>query len=284
MRTSTENLSLKPVTLHLFKFHSHIVQYFLSTRIQEKGYNPCYLRKALFKFILGLLIIAISFLQGCSFPVTVKNRAGEAPVTFIRPTWKTDATLGIYPFPSSDRYTLICYDAVVEQINLSGAFRNVIKNYSGRDGADIVLKIEINPEYKVDRGKNFFIQWPGFLIFTPHWHGLVYTLILHGKASIESHSGDLLNTVVTDEDYQVRYTSTGRAILTGFPVGWFLFGAASLLSNAYIAWDDTMRDEAYRKLERDFGIRFARKILDTLEKTPIPMHKQNQNNTLNKAP
>jgi hypothetical protein len=219
----------------------------------------------------GSLAIALAFAAaGCSHPVTVKNRAFEEAATIHRSAWKTPSAVGVRPFASTDRHTLLCYDSIVTELEHSGAFSRVVRNYNGQENVDLVLDIEVDPQYRVDRWKNLFIQWPGFLIATPHWHGLVYTLLLHTRVNIEDPDGEQLGTVANEEEYEIRYTSTGRGIITGFPVGWFLFGSLSLLSNAYIAWDDPMRDEAYEKLEREHGLLVGQEVIGTLTATSTP--------------
>ncbi len=208
--------------------------------------------------ICGALLCLVAI--ACSHPVTVEQR-GYEPLDFQHSYWKSDLTVGVRPFDGTDPYTFGCYQSLVEALESSGSFGEVVRNYQGLEAVDLVVDIRIAPEYRVNRGKNFFIQWPGFLVFTPLWHGLVYTLRLHTDVSMSEPGGPSTPLLDVIDDYEIRYTSTGRGIATGFPIGWIFFGGISLLSNAYIEWDDAMRDDAYEKIDRRYAFSTTQRLV-----------------------
>jgi hypothetical protein len=188
-----------------------------------------------------------------------------------RTRWKSNRVLGVKPFSGEDRDVEIHYTRLVEAIEQSGAFPRIVKNYRGPelDGeAGFVLDVEIRPTYSVDRGKNLLIQWPGFLAMAPLWHGLVYTLELDSRLEVRDSGEKELLASTNRENYEIRYTSTTRGVMTGFPVGYFFFGSLSLLSNVYVEWSDPMRTEANLKVSRDFSLVLSERLLSSLSVLP----------------
>lgn len=223
------------------------------------------------KFVVSLLIVSL-LIPGCAHPLEVKQRMGSDSLMYAvqRSTWKSNFAVGVEPFQSGDRYADVCYASLVRELQAAETFKGVIQNFTGgefEERPDFVFEVQITPEYRIDRGKNFAIQWPGFIIFMPAWHGLVYTLLIHTTVTIKSHpGGDVIDIVSSEENYRVKYTSPGRGILTGFPIGWFFFGALSLLSNAHIEWSDSMRDDAYLRISREYGIIVAQKVIEAFSR------------------
>jgi hypothetical protein len=58
---------------------------------------------------------------------------------------------------------------------LSGYFGQLVYPYSASNSAevDIISKISVSSDHK-GSGYNFWINFPGFLIWTPAWHGYMY--------------------------------------------------------------------------------------------------------------
>lgn len=221
------------------------------------------------KFFVSLLIVSL-FVSGCAHPLEVKHRMGSDSLMYAvqRSTWKSNLQVAVEPFQSGDRYAEVCFTSLIQELQAAGAFKGVIRNFTaGEFGEkpDFVFDVQITPEYRIDRGKNFAIQWPGFIIFMPAWHGLAYTLLIHTAVTIKSYpGGDIIDVVSSEDNYRVKYTSPGRGILTGFPIGWFFFGALSLLSNAHIGWSDSMRDDTYLRISREYGIIIAQRVIEAL--------------------
>jgi len=48
-------------------------------------------------------------------------------------------------------------------------------HHANRPATEYTAKIDVHPKYR-GRGHNFWINWPGFLVWAPAWHGYIYEI------------------------------------------------------------------------------------------------------------
>ena len=125
-------------------------------------------------FGLGWRLItvgAILFCTSCAHQLEVKNidlyRNNSLAVS------DKNTRIGIVP-TTADRHCERVIKGIGEELTKYSA--GVVLPYSSenQNDVDVIAKINIIPEYK-GSGANFWINWPGFLVWAPAWNGFVYT-------------------------------------------------------------------------------------------------------------
>jgi hypothetical protein len=73
----------------------------------------------------------------------------------------------------------------------------------------------------MSRGTNFVICWPGFLIFTPAWHGLEWPYRVNTVAIVTRSDGTLVGRIERSDLYTAYRTSDSYGVGAG--LGWIPF-------------------------------------------------------------
>jgi hypothetical protein len=93
-------------------------------------------------------------------------------------------------------------------------------------GADYVMRVRCESQGQPS-WLSLPIAWPGFIVFAPAWHGLVWRYELVLSASIREPGGRELPAVQVRQAYDVRHTSDMYGLLIGS--GWFILYSAPAL-------------------------------------------------------
>ena len=148
-------------------------------------------------------------------------------------------------------------------MQLSGA--SVVYPYepSGDKPADWVAKIGIKAEYK-GSGVNFWINFPGFLVWAPAWNGYVY------KANYDVHvdlvKGSDLNSALKILDLpiklDIRQADIGR---TWTEISRLEYGVIALVSGfVFLRYDTDVTPPLLRAIELPIGEYDAKQILNNV--------------------
>ncbi len=75
---------------------------------------------------------------------------------------------------------------------------------------DFTVKLSTSSEFR-GSGWNFLINWPGFLIWTPAWHGYNYRVLLGFDADMmDTFTGERLPRLSVPMDLNIRHADMGR--------------------------------------------------------------------------
>ncbi len=112
--------------------------------------------------------------------------------------------------------------------------------------------------------ESFFIAWPGFIVFAPAWHGLMWDYEVLTKVAITDAEGRVVRELAIADPYEVRHTHIGYGIGCGF--GWFLLYTTPALVTGIVAATASPEldylDRRFTELEgRRYGDRIAAEIL-----------------------
>jgi hypothetical protein len=210
-----------------------------------------------------LVAAQLALLSGCAHQLEVLNlEQYHVPGAVELPRSGTIGVLQGEIDPSVDRLV----DGVAAGLARSGA--QVLNPYRpGSDKpADLLAKIGIKAKYD-GSGTNFWINFPGFLIWAPAWNGYVY------KADFAVHvdlfKGSDLKTVVDTLDFPVnldiRHAEMDR---TWTEVSWFEVGVIALVGGfVFMKYDTDVTPLLMPAIERPIGDYIAHKIL---AKFPAP--------------
>ena len=207
-----------------------------------------------FAVVLG----AIIFASGCTHSLEVTNLQSYRNMQME--SLKRPITVGIVPsVPSDDADSQRLVKGIATELGKHSA--SVILPYIPTDErkADIVANISVRPDYS-GSGWNFLINWPGFLIFTPAWHGYVYELkydFLIGLTKATDNSKvDSWSIPVT---LDVRHASFNR---TWTEIGWLEWGIIPLFGGlVFMSYDDRVTPLVVEKIETPLGEYIAQDIV-----------------------
>ena len=207
---------------------------------------------------LFLLVAGVSVFSGCAHQLDVKN------LNMYRNTSLStlDKTMKIGVVADSKKME---GKRFVKEIADSLSKYNVHATTSvlnNRSKLDVVATISVDSEYK-GSGWNFLINWPGFLIFTPAWHGYVYeighnftVLLTDGPSGKEIDSFSI--PVVLD----IRHAAINR---TWTEIGWLEYGIIPLIGGiAFTEYDKTVTPLAHEKVGPVIADYMAQEIADRL--------------------
>ena len=198
---------------------------------------------------------------GCSHELQISNLNENflAPP----PALKNLPTIGIKSssdtHPQNGRYVR----AIVDSLKRTGGFENVIYpyTYSLTDDVDVIIDLTVNPEYS-GKGSNFFVNWPGFIIFAPAIFGYGYTADIHTFATATYPCSDKSQEIIVDTKYDFRQAEIDR---TWTEVGWFEVGIIPLIGGiAFTQYDEDVTNEFITKVSYSYGPFVANKIIEAL--------------------
>ena len=105
--------------------------------------------------------------------------------------------------------------ALVVSKTVSHRFRRELEHALELEGSLAVVSKDQDPDYvlsiEVERharpsSRNFFICWPGFIIFAPAWHGLRWPYSLDTRVAIDRHDGGRVADYGLEARWTARYT------------------------------------------------------------------------------
>lgn len=169
------------------------------------------------------LLAAVALLTGCTHPLTVHNLNNYKNPSVI--ALQERLRLGIRPTaPDLQGHRLI------HQISRDLLKYNAESSTAVDDDntyIDVIADISIVPEYK-GSGWNFWVDFPGFLIWTPAWHGYNYKANYDIDVRLnDAKTGKLINTCFVPVRLDVKHADISRTWTTG--VGYPTLGLAPLI-------------------------------------------------------
>ncbi len=162
--------------------------------------------------------------------------------------------------PRNERYV----SCIVEALQKNGNLSRVIYPYNRsmhEDVVDAVVDIAVNPRYE-GRGSNFWVNFPGFLIFAPAIWGYGYTADIRTDFSVATPTGDLVSQQSVTTQYEFRQADVGR---TWTEVSWFEVGIIALVGGvAFTGYDTGVTNEFISTVSPNYGSFIAQKIVTCL--------------------
>lgn len=217
---------------------------------------------------LGSLLICVCvlggafFTGGCQHALTVKNMGDyrRTGVVANRPV-----VVGLV-VQSTDDASGRLGEGIASGLRNSAA--EVIYPYAsaGSLKADVQANIVINPTYK-GSGANFFINFPGFLIFTPAWNGYVYKVDYDVSVKlVRTADQSPIDTFKLPIKLNVRHADFNR---TWTEVSWFEVGAIALVSGVvFINYDSTVSPLVADASKSTLGSYIAQEIVKKVNAAP----------------
>jgi hypothetical protein len=207
-------------------------------------------------FVTSWLCIAMLFVSGCSHPLVIKNldtyRASGVE-SFDKPLKigiTTDA-------PDPEQKHLL--DGIANALN--GYSAHVIMPYNSKSlkEVDVVANIDIQTQHD-GSGMNFFINWPGFLIWAPAWHGYIYEVKYTVNCTLtKAGTKEVIDQFTIPIALDIRHAAINR---TWTEISWFEVSIIALIGGAvFINYDESVTPLVSEKVENPLGKYIALEIV-----------------------
>jgi len=214
------------------------------------------MRRSIHSLVGVALLIAVSLSSGCAHSLVVKNL--DKYQTFTANSLKKPLTLGIVPQGQADQKLI---NGIAAQL---GTFQaKVIMPYTASaKNVDVVAAIGINSKYD-GSGWNFLVNFPGFLVFAPAWHGYVYE-VTHA-INVQLNRGadnEQIDTFTIPVVLDIRHADIDR---TWTEVSWFEVGAIAFVGGIiFIQYDDDVTPLLADKISTPIGTYVAQEIVNRI--------------------
>jgi hypothetical protein len=207
----------------------------------------------------GLLAAALAA-TGCSHAMHITNlhEYQLMPTAPLQPP----RNAGVTSTNLSDPMTRGYVDAIVENLRRDGSFDRVVYpcDDPARPDLDVLLDVSVLPQYS-GKGSNFFVNWPGFLIFAPAMMGYGYEAALDTSVNIRTRGGPS-QTLAIPMRYTFRQAEIDR---TWTEIGWLEVGIIPLIGGmAVTSYDTDLTPEFVVKVGPSYGAFVAQRIRESL--------------------
>ena len=212
------------------------------------------------------IIISFIFLSFCAFGCSHNMRITNLEDHFNAPASPPKETMrvGVVSGDGRDMQKSRYISCIVNSLKTSGAFERVIYPYNHskhNDVVDVIVNLSVSPSY-VGSGSNFFVNWPGFLIFAPAIWGYGYKADIETMANISYSDNGNSQTISIPTKYTFRQAEFDR---TWTELGWLEVGIIPLIGGfVFIQYDPDVTDEFITKVSHSYGTCVANKILEAI--------------------
>lgn len=186
-----------------------------------------------------LFLLLAAFLAGCTHQMAIKN---------LNSYYSTTSTFSQQPLrlglkiDSSDFEGKKISKMTAEALNRCNI---QVATAFAPDNVDAVASMHINSDYK-GSGWNFLINFPGFLVWAPVWHGYNYTVSHNIRVVLtDAKTGKTVNTVNVPVVLNIRHADISR---TWTEISWLEFGVIAFVGGVvFIDYDDDVTPKVTEK-------------------------------------
>lgn len=222
------------------------------------------------KKLFWVFFVSIFFTVGCThgLHITNLNENFSAPP----PALISSPTIGIKSSNDAHVQNSRYISAIVDSLKRTGGFENVIYPFSKplHEEVDVILELTVMPTYS-GKGSNFFVNWPGFLIFAPAIWGYGYTANIHTIATATYPNSNTSQEIIVDTKYDFRQAEIDR---TWTELGWLEVGIIPLIGGiAFIQYDEDVTNVFIGEVSNSYGTFVANKIIASLSQNLMQPNK-----------
>ncbi len=216
-------------------------------------------------FLSFSLLAAALTATGCSHAMRITNLHEYQPS--LTAPLHPPRTIGVTSRNASDPATRGYVDAIAEGLRRDPSFQRVLYPFDERmqQEADVVIDVSVAPKYS-GRGSNFFVNFPGFLIFAPAIFGYGYQAELDTRLAVRTRGGTAQEIAIPAR-YQFRQAEVDR---TWTEIGWLEVGIIPLIGGiAFTQYDPDVTPEFVSKVGPSYGAFVARRVRESLLAMPV---------------
>lgn len=206
-----------------------------------------------------VIVVLIVLLTGCAHKLEIKNLNQYQNMSLN--TLAKPVKIGIVTSLNDINHNKLIKGIATELGRYSA--RVILPYYkSGSNPVDIIATISIDSEYK-GSGWNFLINWPGFLIFTPAWHGYHYTVFNNVRVLLtKSSDNQKIDSFNIPLEFKIRHADIGR---TWTEISYLEVSAIAFIGGlVFIQYDDDITPMVAAKIQYPIGQYIAEEIISRI--------------------
>ncbi len=202
---------------------------------------------------LVVLSVLLLFIVSCSHNLQVKNlNRYTSPMSYNNEL----ITIGIVS--DSEIQTEFLLESILSELHLQP---NITLKYPYKidqnNPVDYIIEYKINSKYR-GSWANFFISWPGFIIFTPAWHGYVYYVDFYTDIIVNDNK--TLKPIITKSHKMTYKCVQAEFDRTWIELGYFEYGILPLIGGLFFTeYDNDITEEFNYEVKDPYGKYIARK-------------------------
>jgi hypothetical protein len=207
-------------------------------------------------FFTRWLYVGALLLGGCTHDLTIENLDSYRP--FGGSNLDKPLRIGIVTDANEPEQKKLL-DGVASALGTYSATVTMPYSVGSQRDVDVIVNIYVTTEHK-GSGYNFWINWPGFLIFAPAWHGYDYE-VKHtvnatiSKASNQEKIGQFELPIALD----IRHAAMNR---TWTEISWFEVSIIALVGGiVFMEYDTSVTPLVSEKVETPLGRYIAQEIV-----------------------
>jgi hypothetical protein len=217
--------------------------------------------------LIPVVLLFLGFAaSGCSHDLRITNLDDYygAPAAALRNKKAARVTMAQPGNLFAGRYV----NAIANSLQRSGNFSRVIFPYneaSHRDQVDMVIAIDVKPQYSGSTA-NFFINFPGFLIFAPAIWGYEYHANIATDVTVTDLASGSASRRVIPTNYTFRQAEIDR---TWTEIGWFEWGITPFIGGFFFMdYDPDVTSEFITRVSPNYGFYVAQNIITLIPDRP----------------
>ncbi len=212
-------------------------------------------------FILFSVFTVLFLLSGCTHAMRITNadKFTLSPAAPLTKPVKLGITSASDAHPQNKRYVA----AIIEALQKNGSISQVLYPYkrSENDTVDAVADITVNPKYS-GVGSNFFVNFPGFLIFAPAIWGYGYQADIDTQVLLVNAKDSSQQQISIPCSYEFRQADMNR---TWTELGWLEIGIIPLVGGiVFTGYDENVTEQFITKVSPSYGPFVATKIVSAI--------------------
>lgn len=204
---------------------------------------------------ISFLISIFIFLVGCTHSLEIKN-LNQYQTSSLN-TLSRELSMGVMTTNSHNDGQLLVTGTAQALSNYIGNIRYPYSAASS-ERVDIISKISVSSDHK-GSGYNFFINFPGFLVWAPAWNGYIYEPSYNVDIKmLMSHDNSLIDSFTIPVKLDVRHASITR---TWTEVTWLEFGVIGFVGGlVFMRYDDDVTRLVEEVIQKPIGDFIAQEI------------------------
>jgi hypothetical protein len=215
----------------------------------RKNKNPAF-------SVIIWLCVSMMLMGGCAHPLVITNL--ESYRAYGASSLEKPLKIGIAT-DSNEPEQRRLLDGIASA--LGGFSAQVTMPYAANSQkeVDVIAAIDIETEHK-GSGWNFLINWPGFLIWTPAWHGYVYEVKYTIHCTLKKGgSKETIDQFRIPIALDVRHAAINR---TWTEISWLEVSAIAFVGGlVFINYDESVTPLVSEKVETPLGKYIAQEIV-----------------------
>jgi hypothetical protein len=213
---------------------------------------------------IGFYLLLTVLITNCSHALHITNLDSfyTPPAVASRDTIKIGVMSGNSAHKDDSRYVMAIVQSL--QIQTGGMIERVIYPYNPvvHEGqVDMLLDISILPKYS-GKGSNFFVNWPGFLIWAPAIWGYGYQADIQTNINIQDLKSKNAKQITVPTTFTFREAEIDR---TWTELGWLEVSLIPFFGGFYMTqYDADVTEDFITKVTPTYGPFVTNKIIEAI--------------------